>query len=87
MMWVYILRCSDNSLYTGLTNDVETRERWHNAGFGSSYTARRRPVRAVYAEPFQSLSKARARERQLKRWTVRKKEALIAGDLQALKKL
>jgi putative endonuclease len=87
MEWVYILRCSDGSLYIGHTADPVGREKIHNEGRGGLYTARRRPVRLVYSEPHDLLSAAIARERQLKGWTRAKKEALIAGDLRALKHL
>ena len=87
MSFVYILRCCDNSLYVGYTTDLVLRLRKHNEGFASSFTAKRRPVRSVYSETFESLEAAIARERQLKRWTTKKKEALIAGDLTKLRQL
>ena len=87
MHWVYILRCADGSLYIGHTAEPIDREGAHNEGRGGTYTARRRPVRLVYSEPHDLLSAAIARERQLKRWTRAKKEALIAGDFGALKRL
>ena len=79
--FVYILRCSDGSLYIGKTNDVDARVSRHNDGRGSSFTASRRPVHVVFTETYDSRDEALARERQLKRWTRAKKEALIAGDL------
>jgi predicted GIY-YIG superfamily endonuclease len=82
--WIYILRCSDESLYIGHTMDVVSRESTHNEGKGGRHTARRRPVRVVYREQFASLHEAIKRERQLKRWTRAKKEALIAGDVARL---
>jgi putative endonuclease len=85
--YVYILRCADNTLYTGSTNDVAARELAHNAARGAKYTAGRRPVRVVYSEPHASRSAAQIREAQLKRWTRAKKEALIAGKLALLKQL
>jgi putative endonuclease len=87
MIWVYIVRCTDGTLYVGHTNDLAVRERTHNEGRGSTYTSLRRPVRLVYSESHDSFEKAIARERQLKRWTRAKKEALIAGDLADLKRL
>jgi putative endonuclease len=87
MTWVYIVRCCDGSLYVGHTTNLESRERRHNEGFGSKYTAARRPVRVVYAEEHDSSQNAIARERQLKRWSALKKEALVAGDLAGLKAL
>lgn len=87
MAWVYILRCSDGTLYVGHTTDVESRERTHNEGRGGKYTSQRRPVRLVYSERALSGRAARDRECQLKRWSSRKKEALIAGDIAELKRL
>jgi putative endonuclease len=87
MAFVYILRCSDGSLYIGHTDDLASRERTHNDGHGARYTAERCPVRMVYAEECTSADKAVRRERQLKRWTAQKKEALIAGNISLLKHL
>jgi predicted GIY-YIG superfamily endonuclease len=87
MTWVYIVRCSDESLYIGHTDDLDSRETTHNEGRGSRYTAQRRPVQVVYFESHDSSETAIARERQLKRWTTNKKEALIAGDVATLKAL
>jgi predicted GIY-YIG superfamily endonuclease len=84
MTWVYILRCSDDTLYVGHTYDLTLREKTHNEGRGGRYTALRRPVRLVYSEPHNSTEKIIARERQLKRWTRAKKEALLAGNRAAL---
>jgi putative endonuclease len=64
MAWLYILRCSDSSLYVGHTDDLEARERAHNDGVGACYTAARRPVRVVYAEEFANVTEARRRERR-----------------------
>lgn len=86
MWFVYILRCADNSLYVGETNDVTRRLDKHNEG-GSIYTADRRPVSVVYSEQHETRNTCLRRERQLKRWTRAKKEALIAGDVNRLRKL
>ena len=86
MHFVYILRCADGSLYIGETNDVDARLVAHNEG-RSPHTARRLPVTLVYAEAFADREAALTRERQLKRWTRAKKEALVTGDLVALKRL
>ena len=87
MAFVYILRCADDSLYVGWTEDVDGRLAMHDAGRGGNYTARRRPVRLVFVESHATDESARVRERQLKRWTSAKKEALIAGDVATLKRL
>ena len=86
MHYVYLLRCADNSLYCGETPDLATRERNHNEGRGGSYTSKRRPVRIIYAEQFALKSEALKRERQIKGWTREKKEALVAQDLERLKR-
>ena len=57
MHYVYLLRCADNSLDVGETANLQTREQHHNEGRGSSYTAKRRPVRIVYAERHNSNKK------------------------------
>ena len=87
MRYVYILRCQDGSLYIGECDDLTTRLDRHNEGRGCSYTVSRLPVTLVYAEQFASRIDAVKRERQLKRWTRAKKEALIAGDWRTLKRL
>jgi predicted GIY-YIG superfamily endonuclease len=85
--YVYILRCSDGTLYIGETSDLAWRVERHNAGTACDFTRRRRPVTLVYSERLPDRVRARSRERQLKRWTRAKKEALIAGDLQRLRGL
>jgi putative endonuclease len=85
---VYILRCVDGSYYTGLTKqDAEAREWEHNNDPIDSYTARRRPVQLVFHEVYERITDAIARERQIKGWSRRKKEALIRGDYEALPEL
>ena len=87
MAFTYILRCADDTLYVGHTENLASREQTHNDGKGAKYTAARRPVRMVYAEEHSSAGSAIARERQLKKWTHKKKEALILGDRVALRAL
>jgi predicted GIY-YIG superfamily endonuclease len=87
-MWVlYVLRCKDESLYIGQTNDLPKRLARHNDGVAAGYTASRRPVRVVHSEEHPTLAECLKRERQIKRWTRAKKEALIAGDRLKLKRL
>jgi putative endonuclease len=83
--FVYIARCSDDSLYIGHTVDLAAREHTHNQGHGARSTATRRPVRIIYAEQFSSIKDALVRERQLKGWTIAKKEALVRHDTARLK--
>jgi predicted GIY-YIG superfamily endonuclease len=87
MHFVYIARCADDSLYVGVTTDLDYRLRVHNEGRCGAYTRNRRPVTLVYAERHDSFEAAFAREHQLKGWTRQKKEALIAGDASRLKQL
>jgi len=87
MAFVYILRCSDGSYYVGKTTDLRVRLDEHKAGVGANFTAARRPVEMIYAEEYETLGQAEDRERQLKRWSRSKKEALIAQDLRRLKSL
>jgi predicted GIY-YIG superfamily endonuclease len=76
--WVYILRCSDGSLYTGWSTDVERRLRRHNAGTASRYTASRLPVELVYEAAMEDRSAARREEARIKALDRRRKLALIA---------
>jgi len=85
--YVYILRCSDGTLYTGHTNDLDSRLKAHNDGIAAKYTACRRPVELIYSESAETGIAAGQRERQLKRWSAEKKEALVVGDLPRLKSL
>ena len=87
MPFTYIVRCADSTLYVGHTEDLVSREQTHNEGRGAKYTATRRPVRVVYAEEHASAAGAIARERQLKRWSTKKKESLIVDDRTALRSL
>jgi len=73
----YLARCNDGSLYAGTCVDLDARETKHNAGTGSKYTRSRRPVRFVYSEEFSTLSEARRREAEVKKWSKRKKEELL----------
>ncbi|MDO9333769.1 MAG: GIY-YIG nuclease family protein [Dehalococcoidales bacterium] len=74
-----MVRCKDNSLYSGITIDIEKRLREHNNGTGARYTSARRPVTLVYCEKHSNLSEARKRENQIKGWPKTKKERLIQG--------
>lgn len=76
--WVYILRCSDGSYYTGLTTNFEQRMQQHYES-RHSYVATRKPFECVYTAEFQSIHDAIDWERRLKRWNRAKKEAVIDG--------
>ena len=83
----YILRCADNKLYVGSTTDIEERLKRHNAGYASEFTHLHRPVELVYKEDYDTYQEAFKRERQKKKWSLAKKEALVAGDIENLKEL
>jgi predicted GIY-YIG superfamily endonuclease len=75
--FVYVLRCADGTLYTGITKDLARRTKQHNAGTASRYTRSRRPVKLVYQEPHRNQSLALRREAAIKKLTRRQKVALI----------
>ena len=79
--YVYILKCSDKSYYTGITNDLERRIIEHNSGHKkSTYTYSRRPITLVWFETFLDVNDAILMEKKIKGWSRRKKEALINED-------
>lgn len=77
MNYTYILKCKDDSLYTGWTNDLKKRITSHNAGKGAKYTKARGPVELVYYEEFQTREEAMKREYAIKQLSRKEKEALI----------
>ena len=77
MNYTYILKCKDDSLYTGWTNDLKKRITSHNAGKGAKYTKARRPVELVYYEEFQTREEAMKREYEIKQFSHLQKEKLI----------
>lgn len=87
-MYVYILKCNDNTYYVGVTNNLERRIQEHQQGIDrNSYTYLRRPVNVVFYEMFNDPSDAIAFEKKIKGWNKKKKEALINGDYQLLPEL
>ena len=86
--FVYIVACSDDSYYTGVINDIERRLLEHNNGASEScYTYERRPVILMYTEFFTDIKQAIVREKQLKGWSRKKKEALFREDWSELSEL
>jgi len=79
MNYVYILRCSDDSLYCGWTTDLEHRVAAHNNGSGAKYTRSRRPVVLVYTEQYEDKGAALSREWHIKRMRRNEKLELIKG--------
>lgn len=75
--FVYLIRCADHSLYTGITNNLDRRCAQHNRGTASRYTRSRLPVRLVYHEQVTSKSAALKRELQIKALTRQAKEQLM----------
>ncbi len=86
-MWVYILKCSDGSYYTGVTNDLVRRFAEHQSGSHIGYTSERLPVELVYSTEIDRPLDAIAVEKQLKNWSRAKKEALMKGDFNLLHEL
>ena len=78
----YIIRCSDGTLYTGWTDDIDKRLAAHNSGVASKYTRTRLPVELVYKEEFMSKSEALRRELTIKKMSRAAKQCLIATPLQ-----
>lgn len=77
--YVYIARCSDDTLYTGYTNDLEAREAKHNEGQGARYTRARGPVEIIYSETFKTRSTAMKREYEIKQMKKEEKERLVSA--------
>ena len=80
MFYVYILRCRDNSLYVGHTDDLDNRLAQHQSRKFCSYTAKRLPVHLIFHDSFPTREGAFAAERQIKGWSREKKLALARGD-------
>ena len=78
--YMYILKCSDDSYYTGSTIDLERRLKQHQTGEGVNHTKKNLPVKLVYYEEYQRIDTAFYREKQIQGWSRKKKEALIYGN-------
>jgi len=86
--YVYILKCSDNSYYTGVTSNLNKRLLEHKLGAHiDSYTYKRRPLDLVYYAEFTGINMAIEFEKRIKKWSRNKKEALINGEYDKLPKL
>jgi putative endonuclease len=83
--FMYILKCSDDSYYAGHTDNLEQRVAAHQSGEYPCYTTTRLPVKLVFAQDFATRAEALEAELMIKRWTRRKKEALIDGNFSQLK--
>ena len=87
MAWMYILKCVDGSYYVGSTKNLDLRITQHQSGKGSRYTSGRLPVELVYAEEYDRMIDAYAREKQVQNWSRAKREALIDGKPELLSAL
>ena len=85
--FIYILKCSDDSYYTGVTNNLEKRINEHQSRLIKGYTSSRLPVKLVFSERFTDINDAIRFEKQVKGWTRKKKEALINRDFDLLVKI
>jgi len=84
--YVYILRCSDNSFYTGITNNLNKRLEQHQSGLNkAAYTYRRRPVILVFHQQFNDVLQAIYFEKKIKGWSRPKKQALINNNWNMLR--
>jgi putative endonuclease len=83
---MYILECSDKTYYTGSTWNLEKRIEEHNSGEGANYTSKRLPVSLVYYEYYEMIEEAFNREKQVQKWSHKKKLALIKQNAVDLRK-
>ncbi len=81
---MYILECSNGTFYTGSTKDLDRRIAQHQAGEGANYTKKHLPVKLVYYEKFQRIDFAFEREKQVQKWSRKKKLALMSGRIDLL---
>lgn len=84
MGYMYILECSNGTFYTGSTKDLERRIAQHQAGEGANYTKKHLPVKLIYYEKFDRIDWAFQREKQVQKWSRKKKIALMNGRLDLL---
>ncbi|MDZ4204099.1 MAG: GIY-YIG nuclease family protein [Bacteroidales bacterium] len=84
--YMYILECCDGSYYTGSTNNLDLRLAQHQNGDGANHTKKRLTVKLVYFEEYQRIDEAFYREKQIQGWSRKKKEALINGMTDELKR-
>jgi len=82
--FVYILKCSDDSYYAGVTNNLEKRVNEHQSGLIKGYTSSRLPIKLVFSETFSDINQAVRFEKQVKGWSRKKKEALINRNFDLL---
>ena len=87
VFWVYILRCSDGSYYTGHTDNLDHRIARHQDGGIGGYTSSRRPVELVFAQDCATREEVLSAEMQIKGWSRKKKEAMMRGDWKEVQRI
>lgn len=86
--YIYILKCADKTYYTGITSNLSKRMIEHEIGkYEGGYTSKRRPVELMFYAEFTDINFAIEKEKQIKKWSKAKKEALINGDYKELPNL
>ncbi|MCK0110351.1 GIY-YIG nuclease family protein [Flavobacteriaceae bacterium S0825] len=85
LYYVYILKCSDNYTYTGITNDIVRRLKEHKEGFNKEcFTYKRRPLKLIFHQEFNDVEQAIYFEKKIKNWSAKKKFALANGEFDML---
>lgn len=85
LYYVYILKCSDNLLYVGITNNIERRFEEHQEGLNKScFTFKRRPLKLIFNQEFNDVKQAIYFEKKIKKWSSKKKLALAKGNFDML---
>ena len=83
--YIYILKCSDNLLYTGFTNDISRRYNKHSEGLNKTcFTYKRRPLELLFYQEFNDVNQAIYFEKKIKKWSSKKKSALASDDFDLL---
>lgn len=82
--WAYILKCADDSYYVGSTTNIQKRIAEHTSGLFDGYTAARKPITPLWSQEFDDIRFAIEAERQIKKWTRARKEALMRADFKEL---
>ena len=80
MFFMYMLKCSDLTYYVGNTDNIERRVNEHQTGFFTGYTFQRRPIKLVYVQSYATRDESLEAEARIKKWSRKKKEALVGGE-------
>ncbi|WP_106814756.1 GIY-YIG nuclease family protein [Microbacterium timonense] len=84
MAFTYMLQCADGTYYVGSTRELDRRLVQHQTGFGSEYTRRRLPVTLIWSAEFERIDEAFAWEKRIQGWSHAKRQAFVAGGLDAV---